>query len=169
MSDGVTLHVVRPYASEAELIEAEAWAFSPKGMVLIGEGALPADTVVRFDVSLSDGTKLVVAEGRVLGVVAPENDRPGGLRVRFRRFGAATKAFVERAVAARGGDQSVAVSASMPPAASAPDSARDASGIHARPLPAPADREALLARLRARRRGLDAAGPAAPGTDESAG
>jgi len=34
-------------------------------------------------------------------VVHEKGDRPGGLKVRFKRFGAATKAFIERAVQAQ--------------------------------------------------------------------
>ena len=36
-----------------------------------------------------------------MGIVAPAEGRPGGLRVRFRRYGAATRAFVDRAVSTR--------------------------------------------------------------------
>ncbi len=100
----VVVHVVRPYASEQEYLNAEAWSIEPKGMLLIGADELPFDTAVLFDVALSDGHKPIRAEGRVLGPVAPEGDRPGGLRVRFKRFGAATKAFIERAVKAKQGD-----------------------------------------------------------------
>lgn len=132
----MTLHVVRPYASEAELIEREGWTVQSKGMLLVDQDALPADTVVRFDVALADGTKLVVAEGKVVGAQAADGDRPGGLRVRFRRFGASTKAFIDRVVERR----------------SAATSER--SGVHAKPAATPPDRDALLARLRERARGL---------------
>src|SRR5688500_5602727 len=70
-------------------------------MLLIDAEPLPPDTAVLFDVALSGGQKPIRAEGRVMGSVAPKNDRPGGLRVRFKRFGAATKAFIERAVRAQ--------------------------------------------------------------------
>lgn len=94
----VVVHVVRPYSSEQEYLNAEAWSIDQRGMLLIGADALPSDTAVLFDVGLSDGQKPIRAEGRVVGVVAANGDRPGGLRVRFKRFGAATKAFIERAV-----------------------------------------------------------------------
>ena len=36
-----------------------------------------------------------------MGTVAANGETPGGIRVRFKRFGAATKAFIERAVQAK--------------------------------------------------------------------
>jgi hypothetical protein len=100
----VVVHVVRPYESEQEYLSAEAWSIEPKSMLLIDADELPFDTAVLFDVALSDGHKPIRAEGRVVCMVAAEGDRPGGLRVRFKRFGAATKAFIERAVKTKQGD-----------------------------------------------------------------
>lgn len=97
----VVVHVVRPYSTEQDYLNAEAWSIDPRGMLLIGAEPLPGDTAVLFDVALSDGQKPIRAEGRVVGLVAANGDRPGGLRVRFKRFGAATKAFIERAVRAK--------------------------------------------------------------------
>ena len=97
----VVVHVVRPYSSEQEYLAAEAWSIDAKGMLLVDAEALAPDTAVLFDVALSDGQKPIRAEGRVVKVVAASNERPGGLKVRFKRFGAATKAFIERAVKAQ--------------------------------------------------------------------
>ncbi len=97
----VVVHVVRPYTSEQEYLAAEAWSIDAKGMLLVDADALAPDTVVLFDVALSDGQKPIRAEGRVVKAVAPSGGRPGGLKVRFKRFGAATKAFIERAVKAQ--------------------------------------------------------------------
>lgn len=97
----VVVHVVRPYASEQEYLAAEAWSIDARGMLLIDADTLAPDTAVLFDVALSDGQKPIRAEGRVVKVVAPSGGRPGGLKVRFKRFGAATKAFIERAVKAQ--------------------------------------------------------------------
>ena len=94
----VVVHVVRPYSSDQDYLSAEAWSIDAKGMLLIDAEALPSDTAVLFDVALADGQKPIRAEGRVVGVVGPSGERPGGLKVRFKRFGAATKAFIERAV-----------------------------------------------------------------------
>ncbi|RYZ06537.1 MAG: hypothetical protein EOO73_16340 [Myxococcales bacterium] len=97
----VVVHVVRPYASEQEYLAAEAWSIDARGMLLVDAEPLAPDTAVLFDIALADGSKPIRAEGRVTIVVAPHGDRPGGLRVRFKRFGAATKAFIERAVKAK--------------------------------------------------------------------
>ena len=99
----VVVHVVRPYASEQEYLNAEAWTIDQRSMLLIDAEALPGDTAVLFDISLADGQKPIRAEGRVVGMVSESGGRPGGMRVRFKRFGAATKAFIERAVKAKSG------------------------------------------------------------------
>jgi hypothetical protein len=99
----VVVHVVRPYASEQEYLNAEAWTIDQRSMLLIDAEALPGDTAVLFDIAIADGQKPIRAEGRVVGMVSPNGGRPGGMRVRFKRFGAATKAFIERAVKAKSG------------------------------------------------------------------
>ena len=144
----IVVHVVRPYSSEQAYLSAEAWSIDPKGMLLIDAEALPSDTLVLFDVALADGQKPIRAEGRVVGMVPPSGDRPGGMKVRFKRFGSATKAFIERAVQAK-------KSAGEPeaPAAASP-AAHEPSGVRQRvpgPVAAPSNREELLARLRQRR------------------
>lgn len=97
----VVVHVVRPYSSEQDYLAAEAWSIDARGMLLIDADPLPTDTPLLFDVALSDGQKPIRAEGRVVALVAPAGERPGGVKVRFKRFGAATKAFIERAVKAK--------------------------------------------------------------------
>src|SRR5690349_18258740 len=86
-------------------------------MLLIDEQELPADTMLTFAVTLGDGSRPIKAEARVIGSVAASDGRPGGLRVRFKRYGAPTKAFIERAMAlvasGAGGGQPVAQSASQ--------------------------------------------------------
>jgi hypothetical protein len=175
----IVVHVVRPYSSEDEYLAAEAWSIEPRGMLLIDAAPLPADTALLFDVALADGHKPIRAEGRVVGNVAAQGGRPGGLRVRFKRFGAATKAFIERAVQAKSSPNAATPSSpaaapeperpSMPevrlsmtdielmspspPPVAAP-SEREPSGIRQRvpgPVVPPANREELLARLRQRR------------------
>lgn len=94
----LVVHVVRPYATEQEYLQEEAWSIDARSMLLVDVEPLPADTAVLFDIALADGHKPIRAEGRVVGAVAPDGARPGGLRIRFKRFGAATKAFIERAV-----------------------------------------------------------------------
>ena len=198
MSSPIVIHMHRPYASEEEYLARERFSIEAKSMLLIDQPALPPDTAVVFDVTLDNGQKPIRAEAKVIGHVEPQGDRPGGLRVRFRRFGAATKAFIDRAVngtpAVSAAEASPVVSTPVmdtavdaappnPPFSveGAPKAAPlsvtlvesaqgalanppideknesdEASGIHKKTsLPyvaAPANREALLARLRERRR-----------------
>jgi hypothetical protein len=158
----VVLHVIRPFATEAEFLEHEAWTIDARGMLLVDQRDLEPDSVVVFDVALASGAKVIRAEGRVIGYLAATDERPGGLRVRFRRFGAQTKAFIDRAVAARGQELSSGMSLRPGLAPAGPDAARlsqletqplsprgdaaiqnvgvepprqeEPSGIHARPL-----------------------------------
>ena len=181
MSSPIVIHIHRPYASEEEYIAQERFSIEAKSMLLIDQPALPFDTAVIFDVTLDSGEKPIRAEAKVVGYVEPQTGRPGGLRVRFRRFGAATKAFIDRAVNGTPSATLVAVEAlPVAPSASGPEpvpapeaqaklepsatpqrnelnETDEASGIHKKagaPLVAPpANREALLARLRGRRIG----------------
>jgi hypothetical protein len=99
MSSPVVLHIRRPYASVEEYLRAEAWSIEERAMLLIDQEALDKDTAIVFDVTLRDGSRPIKAEAKVTRHVAPEGARPGGLRVRFKRYGAPTKAFIERAIA----------------------------------------------------------------------
>src|SRR4051812_6469034 len=147
-------------------------------MLLLDQPPLPVDTAIVFDVSLSTGEKLIRAEAVVLGFSDPGNGQPGGIRVRFKRYGAATKAFIDRACGLDAAPlPSFAPAASLLPSALPPrmqqepppnpeplqaeqaDPACDpaeSSGVHRKavlPVEPPVNREALLNRLRARRAG----------------
>ena len=174
MSSPIVIHMYRPYASEEEYLAHERYSIEAKSMILIDQPALPVDTAVVFDVTLENGQKPIRAEARVVGYAEaePERGRLGGVRVRFRRFGAATKAFIDRAVngsvstlatpslAPDAGEAAVvsvaATNLQPPPEPSDVSDANEASGIHKKaisPVAAPVNREALLARLRGRRVG----------------
>lgn len=112
VSDPIVLHVIRPYANPEEYLRNEAWTMDARTMLLIGEADLPPGTPVTFDVTLGDGSRPIRAEARVLANVEPSGSRPGGVRVRFKRYGASTKTFIDKAV-------EVADRASLRPAARA--------------------------------------------------
>lgn len=154
----VVVHVVRPYSSEQDYLNAEAWSIDAKGMLLIDAEALPNDTAVLFDVALADGQKPIRAEGRVVGVAGPSGNRPGGLKVRFKRFGAATKAFIERAVKAK---QSAGEAAREPERASAPEAERPSAPDAERPSLVDAGRLSMP-EVRASMTDLEAAAPEPP-------
>jgi len=96
----VVLRVVRPYASEAELLGAEGWTITMRRIVLIGERPLKKGTIVHVELVLESGEKLLRAEGKVVGMAKARSDRPKGLEVRLKRYGASTKRFLERAAQA---------------------------------------------------------------------
>jgi hypothetical protein len=98
MRNPVVIHVQRPYADEREYLLAEAWTIDDRGMFLIADQELAPDTAVVFDIALANGIKVIRAEGRVEHFVPQEGSHPAGLRVRFRRYGAQTKAFIDRAL-----------------------------------------------------------------------
>jgi len=180
LSSTIVIHVLRPFESEDEYLAHEASTIDSKSMLLIDQAPLPPETAIVFDVQLQNGQKPIRAEAKVIAHVAPSAGKPGGLRVRFKRFGAATKAFIDRAVAER----AVSRPAAMPsiPSQVAPvvedrelrttspgGAEREPSGIHRRPVapvPAPLNREELLERLRARAR--SAARVVLPDGDERA-
>ena len=137
----IVVHVVRPYSTEEQYLAAEAWSIEQRGMLLVGAEELAADTAVLFDVALADGHKPIRAEGRVVGSVPAQGDRPGGVRVRFKRFGAATKAFIERAVQAKSSPGAVApsspIAAPEPERLSMPEVRASMTDLEAISLPPP--------------------------------
>ena len=168
LSSPIVIHVLRPYANEDEFLAHERNSIDSKSMLLIGQPELPPDTAVVFDIQLANGQKPIRAEGKVLGYVEASAHGPAGLRVRFKRFGAATKAFIDRALSAPPPTREAAVVSAAELSAAAAESSEgsalpiapptpsaETSGIHRKVLPvsAPRDREALLARLRGRKAG----------------
>lgn len=96
------LRITRPYESVEDYIEAEGWTISAKRMILLDQPRLDRDTIVRFELSLQGGKKLIRAEARVVGYQTATPDKPGGPKVRFKRFGGTTKAFIQQVVAEHG-------------------------------------------------------------------
>jgi hypothetical protein len=163
VTDPKNLRLSRPYASVDDYVEAEGWSIDARGMILIDQDPMPAGTVVRFEVVLRSGDKPIRAEGRVVGQVEPKADRPGGVRVRFRRLGPNCKTFIDDVLEARGSRAHATVELSSPMAAEMPlpepppDPAPEPKRSERRtgergPIAAPPNRDELLARLRERAR-----------------
>jgi hypothetical protein len=164
VSEPIVLHVIRPYANSEEYLRAEAWTMDARTMLLIGEADLPAGTPVTFDVTLGDGSRPIRAEARVLANVEPTGARPGGVRVRFKRYGATTKTFIDRAIemADRASLRPPPRAPEPPrpptvppprPASERPPSPRPATGVALTPIAGAPSREELrraLESLRAR-------------------
>ncbi|MEO6599644.1 MAG: hypothetical protein ABIQ16_07210 [Polyangiaceae bacterium] len=156
----IVIHVLRPFASEEDYLASERFSINAKTMLLIDQPPLPVDTAIVFDVSLTNGQKPIRAEGIVLGYAEASGGNPGGIRVRFKRYGAATKAFIDRAAA--GAAPAAYLLPQLEPApepeaqtaAAHEEEPAESSGVHRKavlPVAPPLNREALLNRLRARR------------------
>lgn len=165
MTAPLIIRVVRPYRTVDEYLDAEGSTIDKRGMLLVGAAPVEAGTVIRFMVSLESGEPLLKAEGEVRRHVEPQPGCRGGLQVRFKRFGASTKEFLERAATHRRGPlgptelDSSPLSARKPevPDRSSPRAVAEPRRGTSEPCPSPAsrpsvpaDREALLARLRTR-------------------
>lgn len=101
VSEPLVLRVMRPYATQEEFLAEESWTIiDDKSMVLVGED-LAKDTIIRFELVLTDGSRLMRGEAKVTRSVPEADGRPGGIRVRFRRFGASTKELIDKVLAER--------------------------------------------------------------------
>ena len=178
LSSTIVIHVLRPYANEEEYLASERFSIDSKSMLLIDQPPLPADTQIVFDVQLENGQKPIRAEAKVIAHVTATPDKPGGLRVRFKRFGAATKSFIDRAIAQPGGSAmprrcthavarpasgAAEAAAERAPSAFQPQRCpRRSPSVESRAAfiegrscrPAPVNREELLERLRIRARSV---------------
>jgi hypothetical protein len=128
LSGPIVIRILRPYANEEEYLANERFSIDSKSMLLIDQPPLAVGASIIFEIQLQNGQRPIRAEAKVAGHVAPTNGMPGGLRVRFKRFGVATKAFIDRAIAAAAAPPAVAQeSAPISPASKRPPSRRLAS------------------------------------------
>lgn len=96
----VTLTIVRPYQTVEEFLDNDAWTAGRTDLLLIDQAPVPMKTIVHFRVALDSGETLFQGEGWAAGHVKPLGGRPGGLRVRFRKIDAPSKAMLQRALEA---------------------------------------------------------------------
>jgi len=94
---------MRPYATIHAFLAEEQDTFSRTAVTLIGAPTRPRGVVIRFEVTLSDGTPVLRGEGRVLGFQAADEKGPSALTLRFTRLDARSKALVDRVAAQREG------------------------------------------------------------------
>jgi hypothetical protein len=97
----VAIRVVRPYATEDELLENELETFTRTSITLLGAQPRPQGLMLRFELALSSGHALVRGEGRVVGYKPDAYYGTGGLTLRFTRLDSRSKAFVDKAAALR--------------------------------------------------------------------
>ena len=101
MAEPVHVKVTRPYSSAEDYIAGDAWTVDRRDMLLVGQGPLEPKTVLRFEVLLESGERVIRGEGEALVHQPAIDGRPGGLRVLFRRFDSQSKALLRRALVAR--------------------------------------------------------------------
>jgi hypothetical protein len=171
MSGPFTLKIVRPYASREDFLQGDYWTVSRSEMLLLGVEGVAEGAQVTFEIVLESREVVVRGEGRALEIVGPSDERPGGVRVRFKQLDASSKATLRRCLetqkkrAAEMQQASTVEAAPVevipaPPveaqAAPQPEPEREEpSGVHHRiagPVRAPENRDALLERLRERSR-----------------
>lgn len=177
----VAIRVVRPYASDDDLLENELETLTRTSITLLGAQPRPPGLVLRFELVLSSGQTLVRGEGRVVGYKPNAHLGIGGLTLRFTRLDTRSKAFVDKAAALRerrrpSTGQAAEAPRSVPPppisaeedrmvaAPSGPDfptapepppkAPPTSAPAPAMTSPVPRDRDALLERLRARSKTL---------------
>lgn len=92
----VALRVVRPYDSEEQFLENEAFALTRTSLVLVGASPRPEGVILRFELVLRSGAILLRGEGRVISH-GPTPLGENGLTLKFTRLDPRSKALVDRA------------------------------------------------------------------------
>ncbi len=122
----VAIRSLRPYATEEAFLAEERDTLTRTAITLIGAPSRPRGVVIRFELTLGDGTVLVRGEGRVLGFQPADEHGPQSLTLRFTRLDAKSKALIDRAAelreaaAGRPSEALTVGSDTEPPVASAP-------------------------------------------------
>jgi hypothetical protein len=119
----VAIRIVRPYASEDEFLDAELETVGKTSVILIGAHPRPTGVILRFEVTLNNGSTILRGEGRVLAHKDNAFRGQPGLSLRFTRLDPRSKALVDRAAALR----EAKASGSMPPSSRAVPSVRPSS------------------------------------------
>jgi hypothetical protein len=171
-----TLRLSRPYDTEEALIEGDFASIGRPWIILPDVPVLAVGELVRFEVLLATGAPAIRGEGTVVAHHPPGGSKPPGLEIKFTRMDARTKSIIERVYAKRlalrafsapppmSAGAAPAAPASRPPQA-APQPAETTPAAPtppAHPSPpqarrtvaAPANRDEVLEKLRARAKGL---------------
>ena len=93
----VAIRSMRPYPTEEAFLSEERDTLSRTAVTLIGAPHRPRGVIIRFEVTLNEGTPILRGEGRVLAFQAADNRGPSALTLRFTRLDAKSKALVDRA------------------------------------------------------------------------
>lgn len=101
MSKEGTVQVIRPYATEDELLSHELDTITKASVALLEAEPREPGVVVRFELSLATGSVALRGEGRVIGHKDNVHDGKSALVLRFTRLDTKSKALVDRAGALR--------------------------------------------------------------------
>ncbi len=97
----IAIRSLRPYATVEEFLAEERDTLTRTAVTLIGAPSRPRGVIIRFELTLTDGTPVLRGEGRVLGFQAADDNGPSALTLRFTRLDARSKALVDRAATLR--------------------------------------------------------------------
>jgi len=137
----VAIRITRPYATEDEFLARELDTLSRSGVTLVGAQSRPEGVVLRFEITLADGTPILRGEGRVVGYKASAHGSEPGLSLRFTRLDSKSKTLVDKAGAlrdARAGRPSKAPPAPVSTPELAPSSPQIPVASESAPTPEPA-------------------------------
>jgi molecular chaperone DnaK len=105
---------MRPYATEEAFLAEERDTLSRTAVTLIGAPSRPRGVIIRFEMTLNDGSPILRGEGRVLGFQAADERGPSALTLRFTRLDARSKALVDRATELRESSEPTASTSAAP-------------------------------------------------------
>ncbi len=127
----VPLRVRLPFASEAELVERFGPNVTRAGVFIPTRAPKPEGTVLRFELVLADGTR--VLRGEAVVARAEVGGARSGMTLRFVRLDEASRAWVERVVVAR--ETEVAPAAVEIPVGDLEERSEEPQPPHPAPLP----------------------------------
>jgi molecular chaperone DnaK len=138
----VPLRIRLPYGTEEEFIEGYGTNVAASGVFIATRSFKPTGTVLQFEFVLAGGSRLLRGEGMVIQTQVDEGGGRSGMTVRFTRLDAASKALVDRVLAARSGTPPQAPEPVSPviaalPAETPPTDAADVAPAEAPPAEAP--------------------------------
>jgi hypothetical protein len=108
----IAIRVVRPHETEEAWFEAEVETMTRASIVLVGAAQRPEGTIVRFEVTLTNGKAVLRGEGKVFEYRNKVFQESGGLLVRFTKLDSKSKQTVDAAHTKRA---SLRQAAGMPP------------------------------------------------------
>ncbi len=114
------------FANEAEFLAKFGASLARGGVFVTSRSPKPVGTLIAFEFTLSDGTKVLCGEGRVVESLAPQGEGRSGMTLRFTSLDAATRERIDRALASAQGVGAAPLPAAPPAPATAKESLAEA-------------------------------------------